>query len=60
MGLSPGAVFSDMTFKEFICVTVKTVAATNQGKPRNEQKAIDMQTTSKSKWYPWDFLNKKS
>ena len=30
-GFSPGAVFSDISFKEFICDKASTVAATNHG-----------------------------
>ena len=48
-GFSPGAVFSDMTFKELTCVKAKTVAATNQGQPNIEVTAIIIPTTSKSR-----------
>jgi hypothetical protein len=57
-GFSPGAVFSDMTFKELTCVKAKTVAATNQGQPNIEVTAIIIPTTSKSRWYPYDFYIK--
>lgn len=33
-GFSPGAVFSLVIFKALTCVNARTVAATNQGKPR--------------------------
>jgi hypothetical protein len=48
-GFSPGAVFSDMIFKELTCVNAKTVAATNQGQPNIEVTAIIIPTTSKSR-----------
>ena len=56
IGLSPGAVFSDMTFNEFICDKANTVAATNHGSPNNEHMTIVIQTINKSKWKPFDFF----
>lgn len=50
LGRSPGAVFSDMTLSELMCVSANTVAATNHGRPRNEHKAIDTPTMNRSKW----------
>ncbi len=45
----------DWTFKELIWDKAKTVAATNQGKPKKEHSAIVMHIINKSKWYPLDF-----
>lgn len=48
-GFSPGAVFSDITFNELTWVKASTVAATNHGKPRIEETAIDAAIMNKSK-----------
>ena len=55
VGLSPGAVFSDIIFKELMCDKASTVAATNQGRPKTEQPITDIAITKRSKWYPFDF-----
>ncbi len=48
-GLSPGAVLSDMTFNELMCVSVRTVPATNHGSPTIEHIAMIRQIISKSR-----------
>jgi hypothetical protein len=48
-GISPGAGFSDMTLSEFIWVSVSTVAATNQGRPKRELVRMQIATIRRSK-----------
>lgn len=47
---SPGAEQLDAYFKELTWVIDKTVAATNQGRPKMEQMAIKIAKTNKSRW----------
>ncbi len=48
-GRSPGAVFFDITFNEFMCESVSTVAATIHGKPSNEVTTSEIDTDKRSK-----------
>jgi hypothetical protein len=50
VGRSPGAVFSDITFKEFTWLSASTVAATNQGRPNIEHIPIEIPIINKSTW----------
>ena len=49
-GFSPGAELSDSILSELTWVIERTVAATNQGNPINEQIAIRIESTNRSKW----------
>ena len=47
---SPGVKHFEAYFKELTWVMDKIVAATNQGNPKMEQRAIKMAKTNKSRW----------
>jgi hypothetical protein len=38
-------------------VIASTVAATNHGRPKNEQMTIKIDKTNKSRWYPHPFCD---
>ncbi len=56
-GLSPGAAVSDTIFNELTWVIASTVAATNHGRPKNEQMTTKIDKTNKSRWYPHPFCD---
>lgn len=55
LGLSPGATALLMTVSAFACVTERTVAAANQGKPNRAQMPPMATMSSKSRWKPEPF-----
>ena len=54
-GFSPGAEHSDSRVRDLTWLMDKTVAATNQGRPKMEQMMMRTPTMRRSKWYPPPF-----
>jgi len=57
-GRSPGALTSDSLIRLRTCVTERTVAATNHGRPSSEQTMMSSARTNKSRWYPKPFCTR--
>ena len=49
-GFSPGAAVSDSLVSDLTWLMERTVAATNQGRPKMEHSTINSVTINKSKW----------
>jgi len=49
-GLSPGILTSDSRNRLRTCEMACTVAATNHGRPSNEQRKIRIDSTNRSRW----------
>ena len=54
-GRSPGALTSEYLMRLRTCVTERTVAATNHGRPTSEQTMMSSARTNRSRWYPKPF-----